>query len=431
MFPHRRMPCHITILYVYSIVSLAALFHATLVAAEIVVIPHHTNSTPELKHIFDQELSFSAMIPDEGVPGLLTIASPLTACSAIAPPPFPSNDSFAWFVLIARFECGLAEKARFAQDAGYDVVVIYDRKAHNNGPFETHITPEPKYYPVKGMCPSSDENDLNIYAVIVSEESGIRLKRYTYQDNCEVKLYPETYQSLFNYLVPFLAVIGLCIGGLVCFMMVRYARDWRRRRRSRLSRRHLKKLPVTKFKKGAPYETCAICIEDFVEGDKLRTLPCSHAYHCKCIEPWLLENRRTCPICKRKVVLPGMDPDSDSDSEADVSHSERTPLLSGGARAGGGGTFDSPPPAQDLGVPTQGAGVSTPPPSTGRVTIATATFHCEDGASHSCPTHVSTAHSVNCDAESGGSSVDDEVVVRGGAVRPSSSYDSTFHNVVS
>ncbi|KAM7300905.1 E3 ubiquitin-protein ligase RNF13 isoform X8 [Ixodes scapularis] len=187
MFPHRRMPCHITILYVHSIVSLAALFHATLVAAEIVVIPLHTNSTPELKHIFDQELSFSAMIPDEGVPGRLEIASPLTACSAIRPPPFPSNDSFAWFVLIARFECGLAEKARFAQDAGYDVAVIYDRKAHNNGPFETHITPEPKYYPAKGR----DENDLNIYAVIVSEESGIRLKRYTYKDEArEIEIDP-------------------------------------------------------------------------------------------------------------------------------------------------------------------------------------------------------------------------------------------------
>ncbi|KAG0421713.1 hypothetical protein HPB47_002409 [Ixodes persulcatus] len=428
---HARMPCHITILYVHSIVSLAALFHATLVAAEIVVIPLHTNSTPELKHIFDQELSFSAMIPDEGVPGRLEIASPLTACSAIRPPPFPSNDSFAWFVLIARFECGLAEKARFAQDAGYDVAVIYDRKAHNNGPFETHITPEPKYYPAKARSEGSpkrvavgvagrDENDLNIYAVIVSEESGIRLKRYTYKDDYEVKLYPETYQSLFNYLVPFLVVIGLCIGCLLCFMMWRYFRDWRRKRRSRLSRRHLRKLPVTKFKKGAPYETCAICIEDFVEGDKLRTLPCSHAYHCKCIEPWLLENRRTCPICKRKVVLPGMDPDSDSESEADAPHSERTPLLSGGGGGGGGGTFDSPPPRE---LPRQA------PPPTGHITVATATFHCEDGASHSLPTHVSTAHSLNRDTESGSSSVEEEVAVR--PARPSSSYDPGIHSVLS
>ncbi|KAH9369375.1 hypothetical protein HPB48_017727 [Haemaphysalis longicornis] len=216
MFPHRRMPCHITILYVYSIVSLTALFHATLVAAEIVVIPH-SNSTPGLKHIFDQELSFSAMIPDEGVPGLLTVASPLAACQPIAPPPFPSNDSFAWFVLIARFECGLADKARYAQQAGYDVAVIYDRRAHNNGPFDTRITPEPKYYPVKANG-LKDTDDLNIYAVIVSEESGIRLKRYTYQDDFEVKLYPESFQSIFSYLLPFLAIVGIAVFGLAGFV---------------------------------------------------------------------------------------------------------------------------------------------------------------------------------------------------------------------
>ncbi|CAN8020686.1 unnamed protein product [Ixodes persulcatus] len=441
MFPHRRMPCHITILYVHSIVSLAALFHATLVAAEIVVIPLHTNSTPELKHIFDQELSFSAMIPDEGVPGRLEIASPLTACSAIRPPPFPSNDSFAWFVLIARFECGLAEKARFAQDAGYDVAVIYDRKAHNNGPFETHITPEPKYYPAKARSEGSpkrvavgvagrDENDLNIYAVIVSEESGIRLKRYTYKDDPfrPIVAGGGTEASLLGWPEPpCAATLGrVCHGSvskprqLFLLQMWRYFRDWRRKRRSRLSRRHLRKLPVTKFKKGAPYETCAICIEDFVEGDKLRTLPCSHAYHCKCIEPWLLENRRTCPICKRKVVLPGMDPDSDSESEADAPHSERTPLLSGGGGGGGGGTFDSPPPRE---LPRQA------PPPTGHITVATATFHCEDGASHSLPTHVSTAHSLNRDTESGSSSVEEEVAVR--PARPSSSYDPGIHSVLS
>ncbi|KAG0436719.1 hypothetical protein HPB47_017792 [Ixodes persulcatus] len=144
------------------------------------------------------------------------------------------------------------------------------------------------------------------------------------------------------------------------------------------------------------------------------------AYHCKCIEPWLLENRRTCPICKRKVVLPGMDPDSDSESEADAPHSERTPLLSGGGGGGGGGTFDSPPPRE---LPRQA------PPPTGHITVATATFHCEDGASHSLPTHVSTAHSLNRDTESGSSSVEEEVAVR--PARPSSSYDPGIHSVLS
>lgn len=407
------MPCHITILYVYSIVSLTALFHATLVAAEIVVIPH-SNSTPGLKHIFDQELSFSAMIPDEGVPGLLTIASPLAACQPIAPPPFPSNDSFAWFVLIARFECGLADKARYAQQAGYDVAVIYDRRAHSSGPFDTHITPEPKYYPVKANG-LKDTDDLNIYAVIVSEESGIRLKRYTYQDDFEVKLYPESFQSIFSYLLPFLAIVGIAVFGLAGFVGVRCFLDWRKKRKSRLSRRHLRQLATTKYKKGDAYETCAICIEDYAEGDKLRILPCSHAYHCKCIDTWLLHNKRTCPICKRKVVLPGMDPSTDSD-EDDEGATERTPLLAA-AGPGGGGTFAA----------ATGPAASSPRQP---IVVHAASFHREeDGpavptASSSCPTHVSTAHSLNRDPDTSSvsSGTDDDVQVRSGrATTPSDS----------
>ncbi|KAG0024695.1 hypothetical protein BGZ80_010274 [Entomortierella chlamydospora] len=30
-------------------------------------------------------------------------------------------------------------------------------------------------------------------------------------------------------------------------------------------------------------DTCAICIDEFVEGDQIRTLPCHHEYHCECI----------------------------------------------------------------------------------------------------------------------------------------------------
>lgn len=411
------MPCHITILYVYSIVSLTALFHATLVAAEIVVIPH-SNSTPGLKHIFDQELSFSAMIPDEGVPGFLTIASPLAACQPIAPPPFPSNDSFAWFVLIARFECGLADKARYAQQAGYDVAVIYDRRAHNNGPFDTHITPEPKYYPVKANG-LKDTDDLNIYAVIVSEESGIRLKRYTYQDDFEVKLYPESFQSIFSYLLPFLAIVGIAVFGLAGFVGLRCFMDWRKKRKSRLSRKHLRQLATTKYKKGDAYETCAICIEDYAEGDKLRILPCSHAYHCKCIDTWLLRNKRTCPICKRKVVLPGMDPTSDSDSDEEGANAtERTPLLAGSGGGGGGGTFGGHSPL--VPVPSASAASSSP---IRHPIVHTASFHREDSgsgavpvASSSCPTHVSTAHSLNRDADTSSvsSGTDDDIQVRSG-----------------
>lgn len=57
-----------------------------------------------------------------------------------------------------------------------------------------------------------------------------------------------------------------------------------RERRHRLPNSSLKKIPIAKYRKGDPYETCAICLEDFVEEEKLRVLPCSHGkFNCKLI----------------------------------------------------------------------------------------------------------------------------------------------------
>lgn len=55
------------------------------------------------------------------------------------------------------------------------------------------------------------------------------------------------------------------------------------------------------------------------------------AYHSKCVDPWLTKTKKTCPVCKQKVV-PSQG-DSDSDSEEGESGpeneevSESTPLL--------------------------------------------------------------------------------------------------------
>ena len=110
--------------------------------------------------------------------------------------------------------------------------------------------------------------------------------------------------------------------------------------RHRLPKSALKKLPIHKFKSGDPYETCCICLDDFTDGDKLRILPCDHAYHSKCIDSWLVKHKRICPQCRKRVFERGTGYNS-SDSEE---NNERAPLL--GASAGrpgpsGGGTFSS------------------------------------------------------------------------------------------
>ncbi len=41
---------------------------------------------------------------------------------------------------------------------------------------------------------------------------------------------------------------------------------------------------------------CSICLEDFVKGEDVRVLPCSHQFHPICIDPWLLNISGTCPM---------------------------------------------------------------------------------------------------------------------------------------
>lgn len=46
--------------------------------------------------------------------------------------------------------------------------------------------------------------------------------------------------------------------------------------------------------------SCAICLEDFQQGQRIRILPCWHRFMASCIDPWLLEQAK-CPICKASI----------------------------------------------------------------------------------------------------------------------------------
>lgn len=43
-------------------------------------------------------------------------------------------------------------------------------------------------------------------------------------------------------------------------------------------------------------EACLICMESFTGGGRVKTLPCGHEYDAKCIDKWLLNEKR-CPVC--------------------------------------------------------------------------------------------------------------------------------------
>ncbi|KXS16730.1 hypothetical protein M427DRAFT_144740 [Gonapodya prolifera JEL478] len=48
--------------------------------------------------------------------------------------------------------------------------------------------------------------------------------------------------------------------------------------------------------------SCSICITPYAVGDRLRLLPCRHAFHTGCCDEWLTGYNNACPVCRVKPV---------------------------------------------------------------------------------------------------------------------------------
>lgn len=282
-----------------------------------------------MEEYLDMPASFGGTLPIEGLRGFLVAGDPPDGCAALAKPPVVDNFTGKWVVLMARYNCSFEVKVRNAQLAGYDCAIVHNV---NSSDLETMSAKDPE--------------SIIIPSVFVSDVAGDHLQRDFLYDNGFYIMVNDDLPFNINthLLLPFAIVVVLCLLIILIFVIVRCIKDWRRARRHRLPNRALSKIPTCKFAKGDPYETCAICLDDYQDGDKLRVLPCAHAYHSACIDPWLTQNKRVCPVCKRRVftagerrgALRGRDSDSDSD--------DTEPLLaeSGGAddNTTQGGTFD-------------------------------------------------------------------------------------------
>lgn len=126
---------------------------------------------------------------------------------------------------------------------------------------------------------ANNDNGIVIPAVFVGEHTG-RMINENYQWNEDFALLINN-ESPFNInthlLLPFTVVVGLCFITMIIFTVVRCCRERRRLMRYRLPKSVLKKIPTIKFLRGVhQYDTCAICLEDYVDGEKLRVLHCSH-----------------------------------------------------------------------------------------------------------------------------------------------------------
>ncbi|KAI3828648.1 hypothetical protein L1987_02756 [Smallanthus sonchifolius] len=65
-------------------------------------------------------------------------------------------------------------------------------------------------------------------------------------------------------------------------------------------------LPVNLYRKLSKHlneedAQCYICLVEYEDGDEVRVLPCHHEFHRLCIDKWLKEIHRICPLCRGDV----------------------------------------------------------------------------------------------------------------------------------
>ncbi|KAI5661177.1 hypothetical protein M9H77_20500 [Catharanthus roseus] len=81
-----------------------------------------------------------------------------------------------------------------------------------------------------------------------------------------------------------------------------------------LSQEAVKNLQVVMFSKiekceeeimsSRVFQDCSICLESFMEGEKLICLPCGHRFHYHCLDPWV-RVCGDCPYCRMQITVSG------------------------------------------------------------------------------------------------------------------------------
>lgn len=136
---------------------------------------------------------------------------------------------------------------------------------------------------------AGSSSGIKIYALFVSKSSGETLARYANRSDVEVWIIPTFENSAWSILaISFISLLAMSAVLATCFFVRRH-----RIRRERtgwdpdvrefhgMSSQLVKAMPSVDFtvvsEESCTASTCAICLEDYCVGDKLRILPCCHS----------------------------------------------------------------------------------------------------------------------------------------------------------
>lgn len=302
--------------------------------------------------------------------GLLHQPYPGDGCDYIQPLP-DSTLNYSWIAVIRNYSTCVEEMVDNVRNAGYKLILTY----------------------------SDDDAHMNVNNYVINSGFGVAVVSNHYADTLRKHLVPDVNGTFTDTTVvatidtaavatpatitTLFLTVCFCCGWAVCCCVLccrgRQNNDYTRQvaeiegrrrnferlqRQDRLARQELiesilrqlqelqvdvrsqiplgadetRKLPIRKFREGEEkIERCAICVDDFKDGDMLRVLPCEHAFHRECIDEWLVNHSAVCPLCKFEVprgnvnqpTQPrGRAPDlSEQHSTSLSSYEEDSPLL--------------------------------------------------------------------------------------------------------
>ena len=77
--------------------------------------------------------------------------------------------------------------------------------------------------------------------------------------------------------------------------------DQREQEVEMMARKAVSRMVLRKVSEEDSMVECSVCLDMMAVDSEVRELPCSHVYHRKCVDKWLIRKRK-CPLCKLDIL---------------------------------------------------------------------------------------------------------------------------------